>query len=156
MVNPGSSGGPLVNLKGEVIGINTAIVGQGYQGISFAIPSHIAADVYQKLKDAGKVARGWLGVALTDANSDTGDAQGNRVPGAKVESVFPGAPADKAGIVADDIIVEWNAQKIADHSELSLLVGRTPVDSNADVIVERKGKRLSLKVIVAQRPTQIP
>jgi serine protease Do len=156
-VNPGSSGGPLLNMRGEVVGINTAIVGQGYQGISFAIPSEIARDVYDRLRTDGSVVRGWLGIAMAPAEDDISDS-GVRKPraGALVENVFPGTPAEKAGIRPRDVIVRWNSQPVADHTDLGLLVARTDVDSVARVELMRGEEQLTLEVTVAQRPDKLP
>jgi serine protease Do len=156
-VNPGSSGGPLVNLRGEVVGINTAIVGPGYQGISFAIPSDIARDVYQRLKTDGSVIRGWLGIAMARAEDDV-SASGARTPrsGALVQNVFPDTPAERAGLQPEDVIVQWNSQPVADHTDLGLLVARTRIDTVAKVVLRRGEQELTLDVTVGRRPDHLP
>lgn len=156
VVNPGSSGGPLVNLRGEVVGINTAIVGPGYQGISFAIPSDIARNVYQRLKETGKFTPGWLGVALRSPSDDEADAKtGKQVKGATVASVFPQSPAEKAGVQVGDVVVEWNASAVDDFTDLGLLVAKTEVDTRAKIVVLRGGKRMTLEVPVGGRPPEL-
>lgn len=156
-VNPGNSGGPLVNIQGELIGITTAIVGEAYQGISFAIPSEIAKDVYERLKEHGRVARGWLGVALDEITPDVA-AQlhlgGQR--GALVTEVVPGSPAEKAGVQAADLIVEWNGQKINEKAEVPLLVGSTAIGSTAKMKVIRGGKPIELSITITERPDLPP
>ena len=95
-VNPGNSGGPLVNMKGQIVGINTAIVGPTYQGISFAIPSDMVHQVYDQLIKSGKVARGWLGVSMKELTPEESEKLG--VSGALVSGVLPDSPAAEAGI----------------------------------------------------------
>jgi len=98
-VNPGNSGGPLVNMSGQVVGINTAIYGKSYQGISFAIPSKIAKGVYEEIKTTGTVARGWLGVGIGDVTEKAASRLGlKEAHGALVGGVVPDSPAEKAGI----------------------------------------------------------
>ena len=152
-VNPGNSGGPLVNLKGEVVGINTAIYGPAYLGISFAIPSQIARDVYKKLRDTGTVARGWLGVALQSLDDELADRLGiDGTEGALVTGVLPESPAAKAGLRIGDVIVEWNGKTMVDPSALSFAVAATPIGSEATVVLLRDGERMELTVTVTQRP----
>jgi S1-C subfamily serine protease len=149
-VNPGNSGGPLVNRQGEVVGITTAIVGETFQGVGFAIPSEIARDVYLRLRADGKVHRGWLGVGLENLAEE--DAQRLKVPteGVRVRSVV-GSPAQKAGIQVDDVIVAWNGQKIADFMDLSLRIARTTPETTVSVTVRRASKEVALDVTVGQR-----
>ena len=149
-VNPGNSGGPLVNRQGEVVGITTAIVGETFQGVGFAIPSEIAHDVYLRLRATGKVQRGWLGVGLENLADE--DAQRLKLPaeGVRVRSVV-GAPAQKAGMKVDDVIVAWNGEKIEDFMDLSLRIARTPPETTVAVTVRRETKELSLDVTVGQR-----
>jgi serine protease Do len=155
-VNPGNSGGPLVNLKGEVVGINAAIVGHGYQGISFAIPSGIARDIYQRLKATGTVARGWLGVSLDEVTKELADERGlTAAEGVLVRLVFPDSPAMQAGIVADDVIVEWNRHRVSDPTGLSLAVARTEIGAKVPVIVQRGAKQVRLEVVVGERPERL-
>lgn len=154
-VNPGNSGGPLVNLKGEVVGINTAIYGPAYLGISFAIPSQIARDVYQKLRDTGTVARGWLGVALQSLDDDLAERFAlEDTSGALVTAILPDSPAAEAGIRMGDVIVAWNGSPVADPAALSFAVAGTRIGSKATVALIRDGKRVELTLTVAERPPQ--
>ncbi len=154
-VNPGNSGGPLVNMQGHVVGINTAIVGPTYQGIGFAIPSAFAQEVYQTLKSSGKMSRGWLGVAtqaLTPALAKQFGLPDSN--GALVASVVAGSPAAAAGIEPGDVIVRWNDHATNDPMELALAVAATKPDSTATVELIREGKKNSIKVEVRERPVQ--
>lgn len=153
-VNPGNSGGPLVNLKGEVVGINTAIYGRSYQGISFAIPSEQAKAVYERLRAGGKVVRGWLGVQMAELNEPLARELGmRRVQGVVVMGVVPDSPAEKAGLQPRDVIVEWGGQRIDDPVELSRLVGRAKIGANVKLKVIRDGQPVELSVEIAERPS---
>lgn len=154
-VNPGNSGGPLVNLRGEVVGINTAIVGEAYQGISFAIPSEIAKDVYTRLKETGKVARGWLGVSLQPLDAELAETLEAHSGGVAISGVLEGSPAAEAGVKIDDVIMEWNGEKVADPADLSLRVARTGVGAKVIILVLREGKELQLEVTVGERPSNL-
>jgi len=153
-VNPGNSGGPLVDINGEVVGINTAIVGESYRGISFAIPSRIAQDVYQRLRTTGKIEpRGWLGVTMEEITDREAAALGlEKVYGVVVLSVVRDSPAHKAGIEPNDVILTWNGLEIHSSAELSLAVVRTRIGSEATVELVREGQRLEVTVEVGQRP----
>ncbi len=152
-VNPGNSGGPLVNLSGEVVGINTAIVGSSYQGISFAIPSEIARDVVDRLQKEGRVSRGWLGVALQTLSEELAERLGyDSTDGALIAGVIQESPAEKAGLRKDDILVEWNGTSIDDPSMLTLLVAQTDPGTEAELVVVRRGKRIKLRVTTGERP----
>ncbi|MDZ7620032.1 MAG: trypsin-like peptidase domain-containing protein [Patescibacteria group bacterium] len=154
-VNPGNSGGPLVNLQGQVVGINTAIYGPAYLGISFAIPSQIARDVYKKLRDTGTVARGWLGVALQALDDDLAERFGlEGAHGALVTGVLPDSPAAAAGIRIGDVIVEWNGKVMTDASALSFAVAGTSIGSKAKAGLVREGKKIEITVTVTRRPPQ--
>lgn len=152
-VNPGNSGGPLVNMFGQVIGVNTAIVGRSYQGISFAIPSEIARKSYEQIIKHGRVARGWLGVKYHEVDEKIARQLGlENERGAFVEDVLPGFPAEKAGFIHGDVILEWNGREVTDPTDLALAVAGTEIGSTAKVIVWRNGGRKSLEVTVGQRP----
>lgn len=152
-VNPGNSGGPLVNMQGELVGINTAIAGDSFRGISFAIPSSIAKDVYERLKENGVVQRGWLGVDQTELTPELATHFGLAEPsGSLVKEVIPGSPAAKAGIQAGDVIVQWSDLPIANPHELSHAVARTEIGDTVEIVVLRQGQRQTLKVVVGQRP----
>lgn len=135
-INPGNSGGALVNLKGELIGINTAILGQANVGIGFAIPINLAKGIMDQLVETGKVVRGWLGVWINPVNDNLARAFGLDEPGgALVASVEKGSPADKAGIQEEDIILEFNGVKVENQDHLTNLVA-----------AERPGKDVKLKI----------
>lgn len=156
-VNPGNSGGPLVNMKGKVVGINTAIVGQSYQGISFAIPSRLAQEVYDGLKATGEVARGWLGVITEQLDPSLVDRLGlPDANGALVKGVWRGSPAEAADIELNDVIVAWNDQPIDDPAELGLAVAGTKIGSQAQLELIRHGKRRTVRVTVRKRPKSLP
>ncbi len=155
-VNPGNSGGPLVSLQGEVVGINTAIYGPAYLGISFAIPSQIARTVYQSLRQTGTVARGWLGVALQSIDDDLVERLGlDDTRGALVTDILPDSPAAAADLRMGDVIVDWNGEPVADPAALSFAVAATRIGSNATVTLIRDGERLEIGVTVAERPAQV-
>jgi serine protease Do len=155
-VNPGNSGGPLVDNQGRVIGINTAIVGDAYQGISFAIPSKVAREVYERVKAEGTVKRGWLGVALADVTEEVAQHVGlATATGVHIASVVDqpgGSPAAQAGIRAGDIILKWNDSTVRMPIDLMRLVGKTAIGSKAKVVVFRDGQELTLEVVVGERP----
>lgn len=154
-VNPGNSGGPLLNIRGELVGITTAIVGEAYQGISFAIPSEVAKDVYERLKEKGRVARGWLGVAPEDVQADVAaKLQLGTQRGALVTHVVRGSPAEIAGVQRGDVIIEWNGQKVKNKTDLPLLVAATEIGSTAKMKILRDGKPLELSVRIAERPEE--
>ncbi|MHB8900852.1 MAG: S1C family serine protease [Thermoguttaceae bacterium] len=155
-VNPGNSGGPLVNMRGEVIGINTAIYGEQNMGISFAIPSQVAKEVYLGLRQDGRIVRGWLGVAMRDINEKMAaemDLAGQT--GAIVTDVIRRSPADRAGVEPYDVIVAWNDVQVAAPADLSQAVAASEIGSSAVLVVLREGARLELKVRVGQRPVQM-
>ena len=155
-VNPGNSGGPLVNLKGEVVGINTAIIGQSYQGVSFAIPSRLAREVYEKLLTQGTIDRGWFGVAMSDVNEKIAKQLGlDELTGAVVLQVVPDSPAERAGIESGDVITSWNGLEIEGQTELSRAVARTEIGSEVAVVFIRDNQREELTVKVGRRPVQL-
>ena len=145
-INPGNSGGPLFNMRGEVIGINTAIVAGG-QGIGFAIPSNMAKEVLLQLHDRGKVTRGWLGVAIQKLSPDLVQAfKLENDHGALVADVIPDGPAAKAGIERGDIIVRFQGHKIQESSELPRMVATVAPGTQVDVDIVRGGKKLTIPV----------
>ncbi|HEX3869189.1 MAG TPA: trypsin-like peptidase domain-containing protein [Pirellulales bacterium] len=151
-VNPGNSGGPLLNIQGEVVGITTAIVGRAYQGISFAIPSHIAQNVYTHLIENGKVPRGYLGVGLQELTPDL--AQKLSIPdtnGVLITGVQKGSPAEKAGLEAGDVVTEWAGKKVDEPAELRLQVAGTAIGAHVTVKIIRNGKPTTLQVDVGER-----
>nr|WP_229506911.1 Do family serine endopeptidase [Pseudoduganella rivuli] len=152
-VNPGNSGGPLINMRGEVIGINSQIatLSGGYNGISFSIPIDEAMRVAEQLKKSGKVARGRIGVRIGELGKEVAEALGlKNTQGAEVTLVEPGGPADKAGIKAGDIIIKFNGAAVNRSSDLPRMIGSAPLDSKATVTVWRKGQQLDLPVTVLE------
>ena len=139
-INPGNSGGPLFNARGEVIGINTAIVAGG-QGIGFAIPVNLAKDIMTQLKETGMVTRGWLGVAIQPVTAELAQSFGLKgEKGALVSEVHKDSPAEKAGLKSGDIILEFNGKTINEMSELPRMVAATPIGKNVNVKILREGK----------------
>jgi serine protease Do len=156
-VNPGNSGGPLVNAEGEVVGINTAIIGDSYQGISFSIPSSIARDSYEQIRRGGFVKRGWLGVAprrMTDRDSRRLGL--DRDQGVLVVRVEKNTPAADAGIERNDVILSWDGIEYSDPRLMSRSIAATEIGSEVPVEIVREGDdgpdRLTLTVTVAVRP----
>ena len=156
-VNPGNSGGPLFNLNGEVIGVNSQIYSRsgGYQGVSFAIPIDVAMEVVDQLKTGGKVARGWLGVLIQEVTPELAQSFGLDKPrGALVGQVVADGPAQKAGVKAGDIIVAFNGQPVSISSDLPLMVGRTRPGSSTPLTVIRNGKEQNLTIQIEQLPEE--
>lgn len=150
-INPGNSGGPLINLEGEVIGINTAIVASG-QGIGFAVPSSIAKDVINQLKNKGKVRRGMMGVTIQPLDENAAKALGlGSAKGALVSQVNPGSPAEKAGLAAGDVVTEVNGQPVGDAHELTSRIGAMAPGESASITYMRKGQTKTVKVILVER-----
>lgn len=156
-LNPGNSGGPLVNSMGEVIGVNAAILGETYNGVSFSIPSKVASRVAGELIMRGEVERGWLGVSLEDlADKDRFDASGKVIPGVRVKG-FPRqlpSPARKAGLQEEDVIVEFQHQPVMNQLELMRLIGETNIGSHAQLAVLRNAERLEFQVVIGKRETE--
>ncbi|MBL8250387.1 MAG: DegQ family serine endoprotease [Candidatus Competibacter sp.] len=154
-VNPGSSGGPLFNMDGEVIGVNSQIYSRsgGYQGVSFAIPVDVAMEVVEQLKTGGKVARGWLGVLIQEVTPELAQSFGLDKPrGALIGQVIADGPAQKAELKAGDIIVAFNGQPVRHSSDLPLMVGRTRPGTSVALAVIREGKEQTLNAQIEQLP----
>jgi serine protease Do len=152
-INKGNSGGPLFNLKGEVIGINTAIFSPsgGSIGIGFAIPSNLARPVVADLQKYGKTRRGWLGVRIQSVTDEIAENLGLKDQrGALVASVSPGGPAAKAGIKAGDVVTRFDGKDVADMRHLPRMVAETPINKEVEVVVWRDGKRLQVKAVVGE------
>ena len=152
-VNPGNSGGPLINMRGEVIGINSQIatLSGAYNGISFAVPIAEAMRVADQLKATGRVTRGRLGVRIGEVTRDVAESLGlGAARGAEVSMVEPGGPAEKAGIKVGDIILKFNGQAIDKTPDLPRLVGSTPVGSRATVTLWRRGQQIEVPVTIVQ------
>ncbi len=154
-INQGNSGGPLFNMKGEVIGINTAILGQsGSIGIGFAIPSNSAKKVISQLIEFGETKRGWLGVRIQVVSKEIADEEDLGKPrGALVISVAQGSPSDKAGIKDGDIILEFDGKPINEMRELPKIVAETDVGKTVDVKVWRNKRELIKKITLGRLET---
>ena len=152
-INRGNSGGPLFNLKGEVIGVNTAIYSPsgGSVGIGFAIPSALAENIVEQLEEYGRTIRGWLGVRIQTVTEDLASSLGlDRPYGALVASVIPNSPAEKAGIKPGDVILDFNGSEVTEMRKLPRLVAETKVNSKSNVTIWRNEKKKSLKVVIAE------
>ena len=154
-INQGNSGGPLFNMDGDVVGINTAILGQsGSIGIGFAIPSNSAQKVINQLIEFGETKRGWLGVRIQTVTKDIADVEKLDEPrGALVASVAENSPSDKGGIKAGDIILEFDGQKINEMSELPRIVAETEVGKKVDLKVWRNKREITKQIILGRLET---
>jgi serine protease Do len=152
-INPGNSGGPLINMRGEVVGINSQIYSRsgGFMGISFAIPIDEAKRVADQLRATGHVTRGRIGVQIEDVRKDVADAAGLPKPtGALVRGVENGSPADKAGVLAGDVILRFDGKTIDRASDLPRLVGDTKPGTHSTLTVFRRGATKDLGVTIAE------
>ena len=154
-VNPGNSGGPLANLKGEIIGINTAIVGQSFQGISFAIPSQMAREVYDKLRKSGRVQRAWLGAELRDLTPElAAELNTSASHGVAVNAVVVGAPADKAGIEPGDVVIALEGEDVHNATELAIQVAGSKIGSTVTLNLLRGTKEVQVSLDLEPRPAE--
>ncbi|MDR1367784.1 MAG: DegQ family serine endoprotease [Candidatus Accumulibacter sp.] len=152
-VNPGNSGGPLFNLKGEVIGINSQIYSRsgGFMGISFAIPIDVALDIQSQLRAKGKVTRGRIGVIIQEVSKDLAETFGlPRAQGAIVNDVEKGSPADKAGIESGDVILKFGGRPIGSSSDLPRIVAATRPGTKVAVQIWRNGATKELTIVVGE------
>ncbi len=152
-VNPGNSGGPLINMQGEVVGINSQIYSRsgGYMGISFAVPIQEALRVSEQLKAHGKVTRGRIGVQIGEVNKEVAESLGlPKSQGALVQRIEAGGPAEKSGLEAGDIILEYNGTPIESASDLPRMVGSTKPGAKSTLTIWRKGAKQKLTVQVAE------
>ena len=157
-INPGNSGGPLFNLEGKVVGINSQIYTRsgGYMGVSFAIPIDYAMDIVNQLKEGGSVARGWLGVSIQEVTSDFAKSLGMSVPkGALVSQVMPDSPAEKAGLLVRDVIVEFDGVEIVYSGDLPQTVGSIKPGSKIEANIIREGKAKKIKIEVGKLPDNL-
>ena len=158
-INPGNSGGPLINMRGEVVGINSQIYSRsgGFQGISFAIPMDEASRVSDQLRASGKVTRGRIGVQIDQVSKEVAESIGlGKAQGALVRGVEAGAPADKAGIEAGDIILKFDGKAIEKSTDLPRLVGNVKPGTKSVVTVFRRGASKELSVVVAEVEAEKP
>ena len=157
-INPGNSGGALVNMKGELVGINTAIFSRtgGSEGVGFAIAVSIAQDIAQSLIQSGKVVRGWMGVAIQEMSPAL--AQSFQLPedhqgGVLISEVHENGPSAKAGLQRGDVILKYGGALIRDVNHLRNVVARTKVGKSKDIIVLRDGKETTLNIELGERPS---
>ncbi len=154
-INPGNSGGALLNVRGELIGINTAIVSRsgGYQGIGFAVPSNMARSVIESLIQHKKVVRGWLGVSIQEVTSDLAQEFGARdLRGALVSGVVKGSPAEKAGIQQGDVVLQYNGKLVEDTAHLRNMVSQTALGTRVKIKLLRKKKERTIEAVIAELP----
>jgi serine protease Do len=152
-VNPGNSGGPLINMRGEVIGINSQIYSRsgGYMGISFAVPIDEAVRVADQLRVSGRVTRGRIGVQIGEVTKDVAESLGlARAQGALVQRIEPGSPAEKGGLEAGDIILKFNGANIEKSSDLPRMVGATKPGTRSTLTVWRKGANRDIGLTIAE------
>ena len=156
-INQGNSGGPLFNLKGDVIGVNTAIIAPGQSGsigIGFAIPANAASNVIDQLIKFGETKRGWLGVRIQEVTKEIADVEKLKKPeGALVASVGQGSPAEKAGIKAGDIILEFDGKKINTMKKLPNVVASTEVGKSVELKIWRNKKLISKRLTLGRLET---
>lgn len=154
-INPGNSGGPLIDMRGRVIGINTAIASSsgGNEGIGFSIPSHLVQRVMEQLVEHGTVTRAWIGVKLDDKFDSRAAAKLklDRVSGTRVSEVFPNSPASRAGLQYDDVIQTFDETEVQDHDHLINLVSLSPIGKRIQMVVWRGGRKIQLFIVLADR-----
>ena len=155
-INQGNSGGPLFNIKGEVIGINTAIAAQG-QGLGFAIPSNLAVKIFKELKENGAVLRGWLGVGIQNVSAES--ATQFQIPSGKkgvvITGVQTGSPAERGGLKRGDVIVQYNNVSIQKTSELQQNVAETKIGTSIKIKVYRNGNLITKNVKIDSFPEDL-
>ncbi|TCD15503.1 Do family serine endopeptidase [Oricola cellulosilytica] len=152
-INRGNSGGPLFNMKGEVIGINTAIISPsgGSIGIGFSIPAELAANVIGQLREFGETRRGWLGVRIQAVTDEIAESLGmDSATGALVAGVVKGGPVDDGSIEPGDVIIEFDGKEVTSMRELPRVVAESPVGKEVDVVVIRKGERQVVQVTLGR------
>ena len=152
-INRGNSGGPLFDMKGNVVGINTAIFSQsgGSVGIGFAVSSNLAKQVTDQLKQYGRTKRGWLGVLIQEISQEIADSLGMKsAQGALVSSATEGGPAEKAGVKTGDVILKFNNIEIGSMKELPKVVAGTPVGKSVPLVILRNGKEIVLNVTLGE------
>lgn len=156
-VNPGNSGGPLFNLRGEVVGVNSQIYSRtgGFMGLSFAIPIDVAMDIQQQLRATGKVTRGRIGVGIQPVTREMAESFGLPKPaGALVNAVEPGSPAEKAGIEVSDVILRFDGKPVNSADDLVRMVGNTKPGTRAPLQVWRAKATRDLVVVVGEMPDE--
>ncbi len=157
-INRGNSGGPLFNMKGEVVGINTAIYSPsgGSVGIGFSVPANLAKPVIMQLREYGRARRGFLGVSIQPVTPDIAESLGLHEPaGALVGRVNDGGPAEEAGIKGGDVIQKFNGQDLKDVKSLQRIVAETPIGKSVPVVLWRDGKSVTVQASVGELPDDI-
>jgi serine protease Do len=152
-INPGNSGGPLINMRGEVIGINSQIYSRsgGFMGISFAIPMDEAMRVSEQLRSNGRVTRGRIGVQIEPVTKELAESIGlGKAQGALINRIEPGAPADKAGLEAGDVILKIDGKQIEKSADLPRLVGNTKPGTKSTLTVFRRGAIKEMSIVIAE------
>jgi serine protease Do len=151
-INPGNSGGPLFNIRGEVVGINTVIIATG-QNLGFAVPISMVKDILPSIREKGRPDMGWLGVSAQMVTPDLAEALGLSEPvGAIVNGITKNSPADKAGLMRGDVIVDLDGRKILDPSELPRMVAFGHIGKTVVLKVIRQGKLMEIKAVIELRP----
>lgn len=164
-VNPGNSGGPLINENGQLVGVNTAIVGDAYQGISFAVPGYVAKSVTDRLIKDGRVSRGWLGLSLADPTADVLAAHDLTPPagqtslGALVTDYTPSySPGFAAGIEVNDIVIEFNGEPVESMTQFIQAIGEIPGGQKARVtlrrLVDDHSQEIDIELTLGERPIE--
>ena len=157
-INNGNSGGPMFNIKGEVVGINSAILSPtgANVGLGFAIPSDVVIDVADQLKKSGKVQRGWIGVIVRDISSEIADAMNlESSKGAFINDVVKNSPADNAGLIASDVVLRINNIEIDNMRKLPKIIAKHKINEYANFTISRRGKIKNLKILVSPSPSEI-
>ncbi|TWU19585.1 putative serine protease HtrA [Allorhodopirellula heiligendammensis] len=155
-VNPGNSGGPLVDAKGTLVGINTAIVGDTYQGVSFSIPSNLSKQIYESIRDTGRVQRGYLGVSLQEVPDELLTTENTRVRGAIINGIAgPGSPGGVAGLMTGDMVRRVDGVEIQDVGHLMRIVGAAGSGTPIQLDVQRGDEELQLTVNLGNRPFEL-
>jgi serine protease Do len=152
-INPGNSGGALVNVRGELIGINTAIYSEtgGYQGIGFAVPSNLARNVVEQLAATGRVVRGWVGITrITDVTAENATEIGTQAEGVVILELLRGSPADRAGLEPGDVVVAVDGHPISEASQLRNDLAGARVGSDLRLTIVRNNRRSEVRVAVEE------
>lgn len=155
-INPGNSGGALINMRGELVGINTAILSRsgGYQGVGFAIPSNMAQPIMHSLQQTGRVVRGWLGVAIQQVDQELAKAlKLSSADGVLISDVKPGGPADRAGIKRGDVVLRVAGKPVDTTGRLRNLVAQAGANARVQLDIVREGKSQEVSVTLGEMPT---
>ena len=158
-INPGNSGGPLLNTHGQVVGINTMIVTNGGMaqsaGVGFSVPINVAKDILSQLRDKGKVVRGWLGIQIQPVDEDLAKTYGlKEARGAAISQLTPGAPAEKAGLKPEDVIVAADGRPIRDNGDLSRYIASKAPGATVKLDVVREGAAKQVAVTLGSFPDE--